>query len=166
MFQTVNHPTAHLLVNLQTYSLVDYKEKFLEYTYIYFELLESTLLHAKQFIEDWKTGKKRGRGIYTLPNSFLLMHEDYVLNDEEPKGHEFIKYDSFSFLEKAVEEVHERMYSIQGNLILDRHFCVVQIERIPDGYILPSIIFRSLPIHYSELGDLLRSNNSNLSAIV
>lgn len=163
MLVTAPYPTRFLLVALQPYTPYPGRDKLEEFTFAGLELIDSTLMAIGQFKNDWRQGKKHEIQLHSLPNLQQLIHADYIHHLAElfPQENPHIKFDSYCFQKKPLSTKTPFIYSIRGQLLLEHRSMSVQINRIPDGDILPSIIFRSAPIPYSSIQILVDELSSS-----
>lgn len=158
ILNTVKIPTSHWLVFMQPYILNEYTDQFAEYIFAYLHLREPDWRFIESFQMDWRKGESRVNKLYQISEDAILLHSDLFNQPEKYViGDEYIKYDSYSFLDGEVNLIDIPHYKIAANVILKYDHLVVIIERIPDGYDASSVIFKSGRIPYFKFEELLRT---------
>jgi len=145
--------TRHIISFIVPYIHPKRDDKFLEYGYFYFHFTEWVEKQIRKFKKDWETGKMRVNKYPINIYGILLKSNIESYDNMENPDFEHFKYDSLNHLEsKPIFEENDNYYEINAYLLCDLYHFTIEVERIPDGYGMPLIIFRNRFV-YSKLMD-------------
>jgi len=146
--------TGHILVALAPFILLNTEDEFMEYGYLYFHLNDIIKRNIKLFHKNWKDGKSRVVKFPIPIYNAVLIRGSLVENADNHNHPDYkhFKFDSLNHLESGPEfEENDRPYGIDANILCYFDFFEIEVERIPDGYQTPLIIYRSCHYPYNKL---------------
>ena len=150
---STNKKTRHIISYVMPYIHPELDDEFLKYGYFYFNFSERIENQVKQFLDDLKKGEMRvDRYPIDIYGTLLESNIECVENMENP-DYEYFKFDSLNHIKsKPIFEKGDNFYKIRGHLLCDLNYFTIDIERIPEGQLLPLIIYRHKFV-YSKIMD-------------
>lgn len=149
-----NKKTGHILVNLTAYAPWSDEEEFMDYGYLYFHIDDSLKRKIKKFRKDWADAKLRVEKFPVQITNAVLIRTALVYDDKNDISLDkrYFRYDSLNHLADQPEfEENDRPYGIMATILCYFDFFEIEVERIPDGYRMPLIIYRSSHYPYNKL---------------
>lgn len=147
--------TEYILIRITPYAAFGEEDEFNQFGFLYFHYSSGIEDQIASFHKNWKNRTCR---ILRYPidlretiliNSSLIENADNMESDD----FKFIKFDSLNHLEREpVFDECDKYYKIRGTLLCYLHHFEIQVERIPDGDLVPSVIFLARA-YYSDLTD-------------
>lgn len=146
--------TGHILVALTAYAPWPDEEEFMDYGYLYFHLNDFIKRNVKKFQKNWANAKLRVEKFPVQITNAVLIRTELVYDDKNDinLNKKYFKYDSLNHLADQPEfEENDWPYGIMATILCYFDFFEIEVERIPDGYRMPLIIYRSPRFIYSKL---------------
>lgn len=154
MIRTIPHKSKHFITALNNYTLDPDDNEYLKYQLAYFTIDDLILENIRSYRNN-KTNEQLNtdRHYFELMYPVTLIESDPMIYQahENAAGMEYIKLDSLSYLDGKPLLENYKTYQIKGGITCFDLFFTMDIERIPDGYQLPTIIYKSPRYSYSKI---------------
>ncbi len=150
-----NIKTEHVLVRVTPYAPFGERDDFIDFGFLYFNYSSSIEDEIVSFHKNWRNRSCRVLRFPIELRETILINSSIVENADNTgtEDYTYIKFDSLNHLEsEPVFDECDKYYKIRGTLLCYLYYFEIQIERIPDGNIPPSVIYRTGG-HYSQLTD-------------
>lgn len=151
--------TEHILVRVTPYAAFGEQDEFNQFEFLYFNYSSSIEDQIVAFHNNWKNRTCRIQRYPIELRETILIDSSLIENADNMESEDFkyIKFDSLNHLEgEPVFNECDKHYKIRGTLLCDLHHFEIQVERIPDGDLVPSVIFLARA-YYSDLTDTILS---------
>lgn len=146
LIKFVNHKTSHILIRIYPYALPGIEDEFLDFGFLYFHLSDMMKHQIEQFNNDWRSGELRISNFPIVIDDAILIPTSVVENSDNMNNTDYkhIKYDSISHLNsRPTFGKYDRYYAIQGTILCNLDYFNIVIERVPEGFTMPLIIYRA-----------------------
>jgi len=152
--------TRHILVSITPYSPYGEGDEFMEYGFLYFEYTQEIERNIKSFHKKWRKGKRRVSRFPVEIYDAILLNRYAIDNSEniDNPDYKHIRYDSLNYLKyKPILDECDVYYKIPATILCYFDHFQIEVNRIPEGHILPWIIYKTGAnytklINYSGLG--------------
>ena len=137
--------TRYILIRLTPYAPFGEDCDFLDYHFLYFNFSEEMEQKLKEYHNRWKSGIKAHRYPITIHETILIKGYDIENSDNMSNpDYKYIKYDSLNHLQEEPKfDSCDHIYSIRSTFLCCFDHFVIEAERIPDGDLVPQIIYRA-----------------------
>lgn len=138
--------TRHILIRLTPYAPFGEECDFLDYEFLYFHFSEEMQQELEEFQKNWKSGKLR---IQKYPISIrdatlIKVYDIENADNTNNPDYKYIKFDSLNHLkEEPIFDSSDHIYTIRGIFLCYLDHFVIEVERIPDGDLVPQVIYRA-----------------------
>ena len=137
--------TRHILARITPYAPFGEEDDFIHFGFIYFYFSQTIQDKIKSYHEKWESRELR---IMRFPIDLfetILISTSLIENadNSDSEDYKYIKFDAVNYLEQEpVFEECDKYYKIMGRLLCSHDYFEIDVERIPDGWIPPSVIYR------------------------
>jgi len=152
--QSTKKKTEHIIAALVPFAPPHTDDEFMEYAYLYFKFNDFVKQNVKEFQKQWEKAKSRVEKFPVSVYNAVLIREILIENAENSTNpdYKYFKYDSLNHIETDPEfEENDRPYGIDARILCSFNYFEIEVERIPDGWQMPLIIYRSPSFIYSKL---------------
>ncbi len=153
IIKSTNNKSSHILIRIYPYTLPGIEDEFLNFGFLYFHLSDIMKHQIEQFHAKWKSAELRVSNFPVIIEDAILIPTSAVENADnmDNTDYRFIKYDSISHLnDRPTFDKFDRYYAISGTMLCDTDYFNIVVERVPEGFIMPLIIYRAHS-YYSRL---------------
>jgi hypothetical protein len=137
--------TRHILVRITPYAPFGEEDDFIDFAFLYFYFSQTIQDEIKSYHKKWESRELR---IMRFPIELfetILISTSLIINADnfDSEDYKYIKFDALNYLEQEpIFEEYDKYYKIMGRLLCSNDYFEIDVERIPDGWIPPSVIYR------------------------